>query len=248
MLVITPQASFVAGIVTAHDEGVEVIKVVEIVKRKPGMEVAEFQEYWRHTHGPIVARVPGLRRYVQSHVRPGGYRRGEVPYDGIAEVWFDDKAALAAMGSSDELAAAKADEPNFIDTDSLIELVVDEHVVKDGPVPSGGIKNVEFVRLTSAKTPEEGHRYWREVHGPIAAAIPTMSRYVQSHVRPGAYGRAEPPPFDGVAVTWWADIDAMRASAESAEYAATRADEPNFLGSVPPVILTTEHVILGEAG
>lgn len=223
------------------------IKVTEIINRRPGMNVEDFQQYWLNTHGPIVSRIPGLRRYVQSHTKPGGYRRGEVAYDGIAEVWFEDKSALAAMMSSPELAAAKADEPNFIDPSRLVELVVDEYVIKDGPVPEGGIKNVEFVHLSPNLGHEEAHRYWREVHGPIAASIPTMSRYVQSHTRPGAYARATPPPFDGVAVTWWEDLEAMRASAISDEYAATRADEPNFLGEEPDVILTTEHVMVGEA-
>ncbi|MGI9596975.1 MAG: EthD domain-containing protein [Acidimicrobiales bacterium] len=228
------------------------IKVVEMIKRRPDLDVEPFQHHWLHTHGPIVARIPGLRRYVQSHTRLGGYRRntgaGEpssVPYDGIAELWFDDKEALAAITSTEEFAAAKRDEPNFIDLAPLVELVVDEHIIKDGPTPEGGIKNIEFVHLSPALDPEEAHRYWREVHGPIAARIPTMSRYVQSHTRMGAYGRPTRPPLDGIAVTWWADLDAMRASAAGPEYAATRADEANFLGDEPEVILTTEHVIVG---
>ena len=221
------------------------IKVVEVVNRRPDMSVEEFQHYWLQTHGPIVQRIPGLRRYVQSHTRIGGYRNGEPAFDGIAEVWFDDKSALAAMMAGPELAAAKQDEPNFIDSSRLVELVVDDHVVKDGSPPTAGIKNVEFVRLSPELGPVEGHRYWREHHGPIAARIPGLQRYVQSHVRPGAYGRPTAPPFDGVAITWWDDMAAMRASAVSAELAATRADEANFLGAVPDVILTTEHVILG---
>lgn len=220
------------------------IKVMEIVRRRAGMDVEAFQAYWLDVHGPIVSRLQGLRRYVQSHPRLGGYRRGDMPFDGIAELWFDDKAALAAIASTVEFAAAKADEPNFIDTESLIELVVDDHLIKDGPVTPGALKNVEFLHLSTDLGPEEGHRYWLEHHGPLAARIPTLSRYVQSHVRPGAYGRATAPPFDGVALTWWADLDAMRASAESPEYAATRADEPNFIAGTPPVILTNEHVLV----
>ena len=29
--------------------------------------------------------------------------------------------------------------------------------------------------------------YWRNVHGPLAALIPTVRRYVQSHTRRAAY-------------------------------------------------------------
>jgi uncharacterized protein (TIGR02118 family) len=221
------------------------IKVIEIVNRRPGMTVEEFQQYWLTVHGPIVARVPGLRRYVQSPSRTGGYRRGDVPFDGIAELWFDDKQAMASMMDSPELAAAKADEPNFIDPDRLVELVVDDVVIKDGPVGDDAVKSIEFVHLARDRTPEEAHRYWREVHGPIAARIPTMRRYVQSHVRMGAYARSQRPPFDGAAITWWDDLDGLRASLGSDAYAETRADEANFLGATPPVILTSEHVIVG---
>lgn len=220
------------------------IKVVEIVTRRPGMTVEEFQHHWRETHGPIVARLPELQRYVQSHTKIGGYRQGEPPFDGMAEVWFKDKDALRAMMSTPEFEAAKQDEPNFIDTDALIELVVDDTVIKDGPVPTSGIKSVEFVELSPSMAPEDAHRHWRDVHGPIAARIPTMSRYVQSHVRSGAYRGEGRPAYDGVAITWWDDLDAMRSSARSSEYAATRADEPNFLVGDPPTILTNEHVIL----
>ena len=36
-------------------------------------------------------------------------------------------------------------------------------------------------------------RYWREVHGLIAAAVPEVQRYVQSHVRRSAYERGRAP-------------------------------------------------------
>ena len=38
------------------------IKICEVVYRRPGMGVEDFQAYWRRTHGPIVARIPGIRR------------------------------------------------------------------------------------------------------------------------------------------------------------------------------------------
>ena len=84
------------------------IKVTEIVKRAKGMTVEEFQDHWLHSHGPIVAEMPGLLRYAQSHTRPGGYRRGEPAYDGIAELWFQDKEALRSIATTDEFAAAKS--------------------------------------------------------------------------------------------------------------------------------------------
>ena len=60
-------------------------KVIELVKRPGGQSLGECHTHWRERHGPIVARLPGLRRYVQSLTLEGGYRQGELPYDGIAE-------------------------------------------------------------------------------------------------------------------------------------------------------------------
>lgn len=223
------------------------IKVAEVVHRPAGMEVDAFQRYWREQHGPIVARLPGLRRYVQSHPMLGGYAKGDLPYDGVAELWFDDKDALAAIDGTAELAAAKADEPNFIDPASLVELVVDEHVIKDGDPPPNAIKSVILVTFDPAMDPDDARRYWREVHGPLAAEIPQIVRYVQSHVRPGAYRDGRRPPWDGMAVTWFASTDDMRASGRSAQFRAVIDDEANFLnvGAPQPVLLTREHVVLG---
>ena len=65
------------------------------------MSVEEFQAYWRERHPAVVVRLPGVRRYVQSHTRPAGYRKGEPIYDGIAEVWFDDSRVMHALRGTD---------------------------------------------------------------------------------------------------------------------------------------------------
>jgi uncharacterized protein (TIGR02118 family) len=222
------------------------IKVCELVRRRPGASVEEFQAYWRSTHGPIVSAIPGVRRYVQSHPLAGGYRRGGLPYDGVAEIWADDKDALRAMAATPEFAAAKADEPNFIDTSALVELVVDEHELKGGPVRAEGVKSIAFVRFRDGLSAEDGQRYWRQVHGPIALGIPTLRRYVQSHVRLGAYRDGARPAWDGLTMTWFDSVDDMRASARTDAYAAVVADGPALLAPGPvPTILTTEHVLVG---
>jgi uncharacterized protein (TIGR02118 family) len=124
-------------------------------------------------------------------------------------------------------------------------ILTEEHVIKDGPAPPGGVKNVKFLIRKPGLAVNEFQRYWREVHGPIAAQIPVIRRYVQSHTRASAYERGRVPGYDGVAITWFDDTQAMRASAATAQYACTRADEPNFIApGDPPFIITTAHVIV----
>ena len=60
------------------------VKLVVYFKRRAGMEVEPFQEYWRTRHAEVVCGLPGIRRYVQSHTLLAGYRRGEPAFDGIA--------------------------------------------------------------------------------------------------------------------------------------------------------------------
>src|SRR6266851_1550827 len=74
------------------------------------MPVEEFQAYWLRTHPSAVMRLPGVRRYVQSHTRLAGYRKGEPIYDGIAELWFEDTKAMHALRGTKELEAVAADE------------------------------------------------------------------------------------------------------------------------------------------
>lgn len=221
------------------------VKSVVFIKRRPGMAVEEFQRHWLTTHADVVKRLPGLRRYVQSHTRLAGYAKGEPVYDGIAEIWADDLAGLRAMVTAPENRAVQADEARFIDPASRDAIVTQEHVIKDGPVPPGAAKNVEFVTRRPDLSVEAFQRHWRMIHGPIAARIPVIRRYVQSHTTPDRYARGRTPRYDGIAVTWFDSTQTMRVSATTPEYAETRADEPNFIAPGPiPLIITTEHVIV----
>ncbi len=221
------------------------IKIVSVLQRKAGMSVEDFQGYWLHEHAAVVRDLPGLRRYVQSHTLLSGYRRGMPAADGIAELWFDDSDALRALQSSPELQAVLADEPRFVDMTRFIQLYTQEHVIKNGPVPAGGVKNIEFVKKKADMSVVDFQRHWRVTHGPLGASIKPVMRYVQSHTRTTAYGRGAPPALDGFALTWFENTDAMRESARSPEYENTRDDEQNFLTIPLDFIITREHVIVG---
>lgn len=223
------------------------IKVVTVFKRRAGLDLDAFRQHWVERHAPLVCRLPGLRRYVQSQTLAGAYRKGEPAIDGCAELWFDDTAALRGLAGSAEMAAVLADEPALMDIASRREIVTEDVLIKEGPMPAGGVKNIELVLRRPDLSPEEFHRYWSEVHGPLARHIPQILRYVQSHTRLAAYRDGREPELDGVALTWFDDTTAMRASALTPEYAATRADEHNFVIEPLDFVITQERVILAAA-
>jgi uncharacterized protein (TIGR02118 family) len=72
------------------------IKVVYCITKKTGMTAAEFFHYWRHIHAPLGARIPGLRRFVQSHAVEVGKDARAGEFDGMAELWFETIEALLA--------------------------------------------------------------------------------------------------------------------------------------------------------
>ena len=64
------------------------IKRVTLLTRKAGMTREQFTRHWLDVHAPLAHAVPGLRRYVQSHIIEE-YRRPDIPttpveVDGIA--------------------------------------------------------------------------------------------------------------------------------------------------------------------
>lgn len=222
------------------------VKAVAFFKRRAGMAVEEFQAYWRTRHPEVVTKLSGVRRYVQSHTRLAAYRNGEPLYDGIAEVWFEDTAAMRALRDTPEMAAVQADEARFIDRSQMGLIITDDYVVKDGPALPGMAKGIGFVRRKPGMPVEAFQRHWREVHGPLGAAIPAMRRYVQSHTRLAAYDREREPTWDGIAIIWFDDPAALRAATATPEWGSAKADDANFIAPGPvSFIITTEHVIVG---
>ena len=221
------------------------IKVISAFKRKSGMGLDAFTNYWRTTHAEAVKKVPGIRKYVQSQTIESGYRKGEPIYDGIAELWYEDPAAMHRGAATPEARGALEDDENFIDMKSFATILTEEVVQKDGPANPAMVKLVEFVYRRPQMDVQSFQKYWREIHGPLAAKIPQMRRYVQSHVRLSSYRDGRTPLCDGTAQVWFDGTDAMRDSAKTAQYAATHADEPNFIDQ-PRLrfIITRERVIM----
>jgi uncharacterized protein (TIGR02118 family) len=111
------------------------IKTVGLLTRKDGMSHEEFVRHWLEVHAPLAHAVPEVRRYVQSHI-VGERSRPDTPasdveIDGIAELWYDDRAAMERSNASPEAKRLHADGALFIGR--IKSVIVEEKVI----IPSG---------------------------------------------------------------------------------------------------------------
>jgi len=107
------------------------IKTIGLLTRKDGWSHEQFMKHWIEIHAPLAHAVPGLRRYVQNHIT-GERTRADIPataveIDGIAELWFDNQAALDTAARSPEMKALHDDGAKFIGR--IRSYVVDEKTV-----------------------------------------------------------------------------------------------------------------------
>jgi hypothetical protein len=104
------------------------VKLILLVKRRPGMPLAVFRRYALERHAPKVTALPGLRRYEQCHVRDGFYAVGEALLDAAFMLWFDNVAAIEGMWASSEYQeSVEPDLLDFVEPKYLHSMAVEEH-------------------------------------------------------------------------------------------------------------------------
>jgi uncharacterized protein (TIGR02118 family) len=182
------------------------IRLVYALRRKPGMSLEEFQQYWRERHGPLVAGFASdlrILRYVQTHTletpanEAAQRARGDMEphYDGVAELWWETEAALEAVMQTEAGRAAGAalleDEARFIDLpNSPLWLAYEYPQINPAPenvvaLPKSNVVRVFFpLRHLESMTEERARHYWLTQHGPIVrshAAATGVLCYRQVH-------------------------------------------------------------------
>lgn len=165
------------------------IRLVFVLRRKSGLSLQEFHEYWKNTHGPLVASFANdlnILRYVQTHTledpanAAAQQARGDMEpqYDGVAELWWSTEAELeAAMASAAGQAAGAAllaDEAKFIDLpQSPLWMAYEYPQINPSPEnvvarPKSNVVRVFFpLRHLDHLSEAQARHYWLTQHGPI---------------------------------------------------------------------------------
>lgn len=105
----------------------ETYKILLFMKRRPGMTVEAFRDYYETRHAPLAEKYSqGVSRYIRRYIDPQPHPETGTFTDGpdvITELWFDDekiyRATLGYITTSlmpDEIVA---DERNLFDRASF---------------------------------------------------------------------------------------------------------------------------------
>jgi uncharacterized protein (TIGR02118 family) len=109
------------------------------------------------------------------------------------------------------------------------------------------VRTVALLGRKDGMTFAEFDSYWKDVHAPLAAQVPGVTRYVQRHILPNPE-TAEPDNgfgIDGLVILDYASREAMDAGWASEAGARARADVPNFLGN-HYVVEIEDTVVVGD--
>ncbi|RZL82533.1 MAG: EthD family reductase [Sphingomonas sp.] len=97
------------------------IKLSFFLTRRSDLTHEQFTRYWLDRHAPLLEGLPevqlNVRKYVQQDALKGLPPSLPVaPFDGVAELWFDDMEALNATLAAGSYATLVAeDEEKFLD-------------------------------------------------------------------------------------------------------------------------------------
>ena len=104
------------------------LKFVVVLHRKPGWTAEQFREYFINVHQALALKIPGLRRYKQNFALDDP-KRPRPAWDGVVELYFDDREAMEAAWATAEGEAATRDLEVFADLSQSAWSVVEERIV-----------------------------------------------------------------------------------------------------------------------
>jgi len=104
------------------------VKLIALLKARPGMSRAEFERYWIEEHAPLNLKFKNLKGYRVNIALEDYQDEEDLPYDGTAELWWDSIEEMEEDFNSQEGQIAGADADGF--TSMRMHVYTREHVVK----------------------------------------------------------------------------------------------------------------------
>jgi uncharacterized protein (TIGR02118 family) len=105
------------------------VKLIALLKAKPGMSRSEFEKRWVAGHTPLTLKMKHLKGYrVNIAIEEYQEIEGELPYDGTAELWWDSLEELKEDFASLQGQSAGSDADLF--TAARTHIYTREHIIK----------------------------------------------------------------------------------------------------------------------
>lgn len=127
------------------------IKLIALLKRKPGMTREEFAKRWVEEHTQISRKLPGLRGYrinIATARQPEGADQ-EPLYDGTAEMWWDSVDEMEASFNTEIGKRAGNDGDSF--TVVRQHLYTEEYDIVSGPEKAAASRRRSVKRSVAKK-------------------------------------------------------------------------------------------------
>ncbi|OGQ79232.1 MAG: hypothetical protein A3G40_01660 [Deltaproteobacteria bacterium RIFCSPLOWO2_12_FULL_57_22] len=113
------------------------MKIVRFVRKRRDMTTDEFKKYWLTKHSElekmVVQKTPV--RKITASFATGELKGGkELPFDGLAEIYFDSVEDMKVFYESEihKTGVMRKDEENFVDMAAdPIRVVTEEYVVAE---------------------------------------------------------------------------------------------------------------------
>jgi uncharacterized protein (TIGR02118 family) len=103
-------------------------KLIIMARRKPGMSMAEFRDYYEKHHAVLVRKItPLMRRYRRNYLTPldSALAAGDAAsFDCVTEAWFDSEADFqrsiqSLVADAEKTAGLAKDEENLFDRSTI---------------------------------------------------------------------------------------------------------------------------------
>jgi uncharacterized protein (TIGR02118 family) len=102
------------------------VKLIALLKTKPGMSQEELKEYYLKKHAPFDLKFHNLKGYIFNLVQPDG--QNTPAFNGVAELYWDSIEEMNEDFQSEAGKIGGEDAASF--TSEILSLITEEFVIK----------------------------------------------------------------------------------------------------------------------
>ncbi len=223
-----------------------------LLTRKPGTSTAEFRSHWRDIHGPLAARLPGLKRYHQNHVVDSrqlaiDHARGAWSIDGISELWFESPEDMHRAVSSDPYRKVAEDHVLFVGDTAIV--TAEQNVVVPVDRSAGPlVKRMSILTRKPGLTAEQFKEEWWGFHAEAVSRFPNLMGYTQNLVVERGVGLGqsasyEALPIDGIVEMWFRSVADIETAFRSPAADVSQTHALSFISEITTFLVETHEFV-----